>query len=461
MFLTNSYTVKFRDIIAFATLFLTAVAVNAQNNVAEEVAWVVGDQPIWKSEIEDYYNNLIYEQTPIKGDPYCVVPEMIAVEKLYLHQADIDTVEVSDAMVMAEVDARINLFVNRFGSKEKVEEYFRRPMPDIKQQMIENTRNGYRVREVQRSLTKDAKVTPSDVRKYFQQLPADSVPFVPMQVEVQIITFHPSIPRQEVEDVKSRLRDYSERINKGESEMSTLAILYSEHHGTAMRGGETGFMGRGELDPEYAAVAFNLNDPRKVSRIVESEYGYHIIQLIEKRGNRINTRHILLKPKVSENDINEAMHRLDSLRTDIVDTKRFKFEDVVGYLSQDKDTRYNKGIMVNEENGTIRFEMKDLPQDIAKQVSELQPGEISKPFLMIDPKLNREVVSIVKLTNRIEGHKANLSDDYQLLLSMYEQSLNEKIIRDWLKQKIAQTYVRIEDGWRNCEFTHDGWIKEK
>ena len=156
---------KFRDIIAFATLFLTAVAVNAQNNVAEEVAWVVGDQPIWKSEIEDYYNNLIYEQTPIKGDPYCVVPEMIAVEKLYLHQADIDTVEVSDAMVMAEVDARINLFVNRFGSKEKVEEYFRRPMPDIKQQMIENTRNGYRVREVQRSLTKDAKVTPSDVRK--------------------------------------------------------------------------------------------------------------------------------------------------------------------------------------------------------------------------------------------------------------------------------------------------------
>ena len=181
----------------------------------------------------------------------------------------------------------------------------------------------------------------------------------------------------------------------------------------------------------------------------------------EKRGNRINTRHILLKPKVSENDINEAMHRLDSLRTDIVDTKRFKFEDVVGYLSQDKDTRYNKGIMVNEENGTIRFEMKDLPQDIAKQVSELQPGEISKPFLMIDPKLNREVVSIVKLTNRIEGHKANLSDDYQLLLSMYEQSLNEKIIRDWLKQKIAQTYVRIEDGWRNCEFTHDGWIKEK
>lgn len=243
--------------------------------------------------------------------------------------------------------------------------------------------------------------------------------------------------------------------------MSTLAILYSEDGGTAMRGGETGFLGRGELDPEYAAVAFNLNDTRKVSRIVESEYGYHIIQLVEKRGNRINTRHILLRPKVSDNDINEAMQRLDSLRTDIVDHKRFKFDEVVSYLSQDKDTRYNKGIMVNDKDGTTRFEMKDLPQDIAKQVSQLQPGEISKPFLMIDQKLNREVVSIVKLTARIEGHKANLSDDYQLLLSMYEQSLNEKTIREWLRQKIAQTYVRIEDGWRNCEFSHEGWIKEK
>lgn len=442
-------------------MLFTAVAINAQNNVAEEVAWVVGDQPIWKSEIEDYHNNLIYQQTPIKGDPYCVVPEMIAVEKLYLHQADIDTVEVSDAMVMAEVDARINQFVNQFGSKEKVEEYFRRSMPDIKQQMLENIKNTYRVREVQRSLTKDLKVTPSDVRKYFQQLPADSVPYVPLQVEVQVITFHPTIPRQEIEDVKSRLRDFTERINKGESEMSTLAILYSEDVGTAMRGGETGFLGRGELDPEYAAVAFNLNDTRKVSRIVESEYGYHIIQLVEKRGNRINTRHILLRPKVSDNDINEAMQRLDSLRTDIVDHKRFKFDEVVSYLSQDKDTRYNKGIMVNDKDGTTRFEMKDLPQDIAKQVSQLQPGEISKPFLMIDQKLNREVVSIVKLTARIEGHKANLSDDYQLLLSMYEQSLNEKTIREWLRQKIAQTYVRIEDGWRNCEFSHEGWIKEK
>ena len=431
------------------------------NNVIDEVAWMIGDEPIYKSEIEQAYADMQSERTPIQGDPYCVIPEQLAIERLFLHQADLDTVEIQESMVQMQTDAQMNFLITNLGSREKVEQYFRKPFPEIREYYASNMRNRARVQQVRSSLTKDLKVTPSQVRRYYDALPADSIPFVPLQVEVQVITFHPTIPRQEIEDVKSRLRDFTERINKGESEMSTLAILYSEDVGTAMRGGETGFLGRGELDPEYAAVAFNLNDTRKVSRIVESEYGYHIIQLVEKRGNRINTRHILLRPKVSDNDINEAMQRLDSLRTDIVDHKRFKFDEVVSYLSQDKDTRYNKGIMVNDKDGTTRFEMKDLPQDIAKQVSQLQPGEISKPFLMIDQKLNREVVSVVKLTARIEGHKANLSDDYQLLLSMYEQSLNEKTIREWLRQKIAQTYVRIEDGWRNCEFSHEGWIKEK
>lgn len=442
---------------------MTAIAATvafAQNNVAEEVAWVVGDQPIWKSEIEEQYNNLMYEKTNLPGDPYCIVPEMLAVEKLYLHQADMDTVEVSDAMVMAEVDARINQYIAMLGSREKMEEYYHKPLAEMRSQMTEMIRNNYRVREVQRSLTKDLKVTPSDVRKYFDKLPADSIPYVPMQVEVQIITVNPVIPRQEIEDVKARLRDYAERVNSGESEFSTLAVLYSEDQGTAVRGGETGFMGRGRLDPEYAAVAFNLNDPKKVSKIVESEYGFHIIQLIEKRGDRINTRHIMLRPKVSANDLTDATRRLDSLRADIIDNHKYTFEQAV-VLSQDKDTRANRGVMVNNENGTTRFQMEDLPQEVARKINDMQPGEISESFVMIDPKLNREVVAIVKLTNRIEGHKANLSDDYQTIKGMYETSMQNKIIEEWLQKKIDQTYVRIEDGWRNCEFTHKGWIKEK
>lgn len=434
-----------------------SIAISAQNNIAEEVAWVVGDQLIYKSEIEAMYQQMQYERTPINGDPYCVIPEKIAVEKLFLHQADIDTVEVQNSMIQQQVDSRINYYISNLGSKEKVEQYFRKTIPQMREEMTEMWKNQSRVQQVQASLTKNLKTTPSDVRKYFSNLHADSIPFVPMQVEAQIITLNPIIPLQEIEDVKARLRDYSNRITNGESEFSTLAILYSED-GSSVRGGEIGFMGRGHLEPEYAAVAFNLNDPKKVSKIVETQYGYHIIQLIEKRGDRINTRHILLRPKVSDKDLTAAIERLDSVRADILD-KKFTFEDAAPVISQDKDTRNSKGVMVNSESGTIRFEMSQLPQEIAHQVNKLNPGEISMPFIMKDPKLNRDIVAIVKLTNRIEGHKANLSDDYQLIKSMYEASAKANIISEWINKKIDDTYIRIEDGWNNCQFEHN-WLKK-
>lgn len=446
----------------FAVLYtLLAFVASAQNNIAEEVAWVVGDQPIWKSEIEEQYNNMQYEKASIPGDPYCTIPEQMAIEKLYLHQADIDTITVPDASVMAEVDARLNFYIQQLGSKEKMEQYFRKSMPEMREAMVDMVRNSYRVRQVQQELTKNVKATPSDVRKFYDELPKDSVPYVPMQVEVQILTLNPVIPRQEIEDVKARLRDFADRVTSGEKEFSTLAILYSEDKETGMRGGETGFMGRAHLDPEYAAVAFNLNDPKKVSKIVESQYGYHIIQLIEKRGDRINTRHILLRPKVSENDLVDAVNRLDSLRTDMVDNRKFTFEEAVGYLSQDKETRNNRGIMVNPATGTPRFGMADLPQEVAKKINTMSVGEISEPFVMIDPKLNREVVAIVKLTDRIEGHKANIADDYQTIKDLYENQRRNEILRQWLENKIKNTYVRIEDGWRNCDFIHSGWIKDR
>ena len=445
---------------ALALYSIVGLAAAAQNNIAEEVAWVVGDQPIWKSEIEEQYNNMQYEKVSLNGDPYCLIPEQMAIEKLYLHQADIDTVTVPDASVMAEVDARLNFYITQLGSREKMEQYFRKSMPEMREQMVDMVRNSYRVRSVQQSLTKDIKATPSEVRRYYDSLSQDSIPFVPLQVEVQILTLNPVIPRQEIEDVKARLRDFSDRVTKGESEFSTLAILYSEDKESGMRGGEIGFLGRAQLDPEDAAVAFNLNDPKKVSKIVESQYGYHIIQLIEKRGDRINTRHILLRPKVSDKDLTDAVNRLDSVRSDIVDSNKFTFEQAVAYLSQDKDTHNNRGIMVNQQNGTPRFEMADLPQEVAKMVNGLEVGEISKPFVMIDPKLNREVVAMVKLSNRIDGHKANMAEDYQKIKDMFEEKQREELLKRWLENKIKDTYVRIEEGWRNCDFTHNGWIKD-
>lgn len=432
----------------------------AQNNVAEEVAWTIGDDPIYKSEIEQTYRDMQQDREDINGDPYCVIPEMMAIQRLYLHQADIDTVVVQDSQVQLQVDQQINFLINNLGSREKVEQYFRKTIPEIREYYANSIRDRQRVHMVQQNLTKDVKATPNEVRKYFDSLPKDSIPYVPGQVEVQIITVNPMIPRQEIDDVKARLRDMADRVNRGEADFSTLAILYSEAP-EGVRGGELGFLGRGQLVPEYAAVAFNLNDPKKVSKIVETEFGYHIIQLIEKRGDRINTRHILLRPKVSEKDLQDAISRLDSLRSDIVDKGRVTFEDAARLVSQDKDTRYSNGVMVNQNTGTTRFQMSELPQEVAREVANLKPGEVSKPFIMKQPKRDRDIVAIVKLTNRIDAHTANLSDDYQQIKNMYEAAKKQQILDQWLERKISETYVRIEDGWRGCDFQHKGWIKAR
>lgn len=442
---------------AAACMAFCAIAAPVKRNVVDEVAWIVGDEPIFRSEIEEQYAQMRSERTPIAGDPYCVIPERIAVEKLYLHQAKIDTVNAPEGQVQSSVDKRMGDFINGLGSKEKVEEYFRKPFVQLREQLLEVMRNNFIVEQVQNNLTKDVKATPNDVRKYFSTLAEDSIPYVPMQVETQIISINPVIPAQEIEDVKARLRDYADRVNRGESEFSTLAIVYSED-GSAMQGGELGYQPRSAWVPEFANVAFNLNDPKKVSRIVETEYGYHIIQLIDKRGDQVNVRHILLTPKVSEKDLREATVRLDSLRKEIVAGK-FPFEEAARYVSQDKDTKNNKGIMVNQMSGSPRFEMQDLPPEVARRVELMEPGDVSEAFIMKDTKRNKDIVAIVRLTNRVPGHKANLSDDYNMIKQMYEVQRKNEILKEWVEKKIKDTYVKIADGWQNCDFEYDGWIK--
>ena len=450
------------SLLGAAAVALASIAApgNHGNNIIEEVAWMVGDQPIYKSEIEEAYQQMLYEKTPVNGDPYCVVPEQLAIEKLFLHQADMDTVEVQESMVSLSVDQRLNYLITNLGSKEKLEEYFRKPLSEFRTQLSDMMRNQYRIQQVQSSLTKDLKVTPSDVQRYFATLPQDSIPYVPLQVECEIITINPKIPQEEIDDIKSRLRQYADRVNKGESDFSTLAILYSQDPGSSVRGGEIGFMGRGHLEPEYAAVAFNLNDSKKVSKIVETQYGYHIIQLIEKRGDRVNTRHILLKPQVSDQELTDAIHRLDSVRANIVTHKRFTFEEAAPVLSQDKDTRNNQGRMINPSSGTTRFEMKDLPQEVAKVVDKMKVGDVSEAFIMKDPKRDRDIVAIVKLTERIPAHRATLSNDYQTIKGMYENAAKQKMVKEWLSKKIKDTYVKIEDNWADCEFQHPEWIRK-
>ncbi|WP_455627650.1 peptidylprolyl isomerase [Parabacteroides chinchillae] len=438
-------------------------AAMAQDNVIDEIVWVVGDDAILRSDVEAQRLYLANEGQRLDGDPYCVIPERMAIDKLYLNQAKIDSIEVSESQIIQQVDQWMNFAVNQIGSREKLEEYFNKKYSQIKDERKEMVREQQIVQQMQHQLVGEIKLTPSEVRKYYSQLSKDSLPNIPTTVEVQVITMEPKIPFEETDAIKARLRDFTEQVTSGKMEFSTLARLYSEDPESAKRGGELGFMGKGMLAPEFANVAFNLTDPKRVSQIVQTEYGYHIIQLIEKRGDRINCRHILLKPKVSDKELNETMARMDSLYNDLQDNK-FSFEDAATFVSYDKDTRNNKGLMVNQNYesdhvGTPKFEMQELPQEIGKIVYNMKVGDISKPFTMITNK-QKDVVAIVKLKARVEGHKANLSDDYQALKAIVEGRKREELLNDWIAKKQKTTYIRISDGWRNCDFRYPGWIKE-
>ncbi len=449
---------KYLPLFLLGTLGVATLLAAPKKNVVDEIVWTVGDQAIFRSDVEDLYAQMRSEGEAIGGDPYCVIPERIAVEKLYLHQAKIDTIEAPEGQVQSAVDRRLDFFVANLGSKEKVEEYFRKSYPALREQLVDVMRNNYIIEQVKSSLTKNVKATPNAVKKYYATLPEDSIPYIPMQVEVQIVKLIPTVPRQEIEDIKARLRDYADRVNKGEANFSTLAIMYSEDPGSAMQGGELGYHNKADFVPEFSNVAFNLSDPNKVSRIVETEYGYHIIQLIDKRGDQANLRHILLRPKVSTQDLGDAVARLDSVRKEIL-AGGFMFEDAARLISHDKESRNNKGIMVNAADGSSRFEMQDLPSEIAAKVNTMKPGEISEPFIMTDPAKNQEVVAIVKLSHRIDGHRAGMQEDYNMIKKMYEEWEREQILKKWVEQKIKETYIRIEDGWDDCDFKYEGWIK--
>ncbi len=448
-----------RTILSLLTLMAATFGLHAQKNVVDEIIWVVGDQPILLSDVEEARISSELSGTPV-DNPYCTIPERMAINKLFLHQAELDSVSVSEGDVIRGVDEQINNYIQAYGSREAVEQMSGRKISQLRETLKKQYRESEMTRSVQRSLTEDVKATPAEVREYFKPLPEDSLPLIPTQVEVQIITSIPKVSRAEVERIEARLRDFAQRVNSGEAEFSTLAKLYSED-GSARNGGELGYAGRSQWVPEFANVAFSLNDPKKVSKIVRTEYGYHIIQLIDKRGDKVNVRHILLKPKVDESEYERSIARLDSIADDIRANK-FSFEAAALNLSDDKDTRSNHGLMANQNAQTMtissRFEMKDLPQDVAKVVDTLKVGEISRAFRMTNAK-GQTVCAIVKLKNRIDAHRASMTEDFQTLREVVLDKRREEKIQQWIKDKIRTTYVRISPDWRNCQFEYQGWIK--
>ncbi|MBR0433835.1 MAG: peptidylprolyl isomerase [Bacteroidaceae bacterium] len=451
----------FTLVLMLATARTSAFA-QTSNNIVDEVIWVVGDEAILRSDVEKVRAQMGH----VPGNPYCVIPENLAIQKLFIHQAEIDSIEASAEDINRNVDAQINDWIQKAGSKEKLEEYRNMTLTQIREETYDLIKDNRLMAQVRDHLTKDIKVTPAEVRHFFKDVPEDSLPLIPTQVEVELLAEHPRIQQEEIDRIKADLRDYTERVNSGKWTFSALARMFSEDDGTYRQGGEMDYMSKVDLDPAFANVAWSLTDPNKVSKIVESQYGYHIIQLVDKRGDKLKLRHILKRPHVDQKDIDAVLLRLDSITMDIKEGK-FSFEDAASALSDDKDSRNNKGLMFNviydettgERTRTSRFKMAELPTEIARVVEGLDVGEISKPFTMLD-KAGKQQCCVIKLKSRIKAHAATITEDFQILSQIVRNKRSEEFIEKWIREKQRTTYVRINPAWSDCEFQYPGWIKE-
>ena len=452
-----------KNIFVAVGLLMTLYAESAaQNSIIDEVVWVVGDEAIYKSEVEEARRDAQMRGVQWDGDPYCLIPEQLAVNKLFLNQAELDSIFATDDDVAQMVDYDYKEMVNDAGSEEKLEEYYDMTSDQIKSRLYETRRQAYVINKVRDKIMARVKVTPAEVRRYFKDIPADQIPAIPTQVEVQIITQDPIIPQEEIDAVKSELRGYIDRVQSGEVSFSTLARLYSEDPGSARNGGDCGFFGRGEMVPEFSAVAFNMTDPNKISKIVETEYGFHILQFVERLGDRVRVRHILRKPRIPMESINDCLGRLDTIAQNIRNGNH-TFEFCVATYSQDKDTRNNNGLMSHRPEpgapGISKYRMEELPQDVAKVIDRMHVGEISDPFVM-QLSNGKTICAIVKLKNKINGHKANMAEDYEILYEIVSGMRKQEALEKWIREKQRTTYVRISEGWNDCEFQYPGWGKQ-
>lgn len=440
-------------------VYIFSIGVFSQNYIVDQVVWIVGDEAILQSEIETEILRLKYEKQKTPESPECVIAEQLALQKLFLAQAKIDSITISEATINQQVESRVAYFTEQLGSKEKVEAYFKKPLSKMREELKAMLQDQLMVQEMQQKITKDIKITPSEVTAFYENIPKDSLPIIPEQVEIQLITLSPTISVAEVERVKSKLREFRERIESGDIQFSTLAILYSEDRVSALQGGEIGFRSRSMLVPEYANTAFSLTDPQKVSRIVETEYGFHIIQLIAKQDDQVNSRHILMRPKISLEDKNLASQRLDSI-AQAIRTGSINFEKGVEIYSDKSSTKNSNGLLINTKDGSTRFQYDELPQEIINQVSFLNIGEISKPFSFTNEN-GKEIVAIVKIHDKIKAHKASISDDYQTLKMVYTNVKNTQAIQQWIESKIATTYNQLTPAYRTCNFSYPHWLKNR
>lgn len=447
---------KSNFLIIILVLFIGIHAANAQDKNIDQIIAVVGSNVILKSDIE--YMNMQNQAQGItsEGDMKCEILENLLIEKLMVAEAELDTnIIITDNQINRNLEQRLAYYIQNIGSEKGVEEYFKKPILELKSDMKEMIKNQLLSESMQSTIIEHAKVTPSEVRYYYKGLPEDEKPEINTQYEYAQITIIPRIEEDEENRIKETLRGYKKRIENGEN-FSMFAILYSEGP-SATDGGDLGYFGRAQMDPAFSAAAFNLK-PGQVSNVVKTEFGFHLIQMIDRKGERIRCKHIILKPKVKDEEIEHATQALDSLKT-AINNEDINFEEAALRFSMDKNSRNSGGLVLNPTTLSSKFEAEMLPPDISKVLIKLEEGEISDPFIAIDSKSKKEVIQVVKLINKNESHTANLSEDYQLISDMFLEHKKQQMIEDWIGERQLKTYIRIDPTYMNCEFKFNNWIK--
>ncbi len=429
----------------------------AQNDtlIVDQVVARVGDRIILQSDIEAQYSQIINTGQAPKYLK-CQILEELLTQKLLLNQADIDSVYVTDDELDAELNARLQLFIDQMGGVEKMEDYFHKSIFEIKDDLKRVLKDQIRAQRMQNQLTEGIKITPSEVHEYYKSLPKDSLPIVDQTVEVQQIVIKPKISPEQEKAIIDRLNNMRQQVLSGEKKFQTLAILYSDDPGSASKGGELGFRARAELVPEFASVAFSLK-PGQVSDVVKTKYGYHILQLVERKGERVNVRHILIVPKPTPDEIAQARKLADSVYNLIVNDS-ISFEKAALEFSDDEETKNNGGLLINPMNGTAKFKMEELPPYIRFDIKDMEPGQISKPIQTID-NTGQLVFKIYKLKSKTEPHIANPEQDYQLIMEMALRHKKQLFMDQWINEQLQKTYIHIDPYYQDCKFRNPAWLK--
>jgi peptidyl-prolyl cis-trans isomerase SurA len=432
-------------------LLASGFAMAQEKVVLDEVAAVVGKNIILRSDIENQYLQYIAQsKVNNTAELKCKILEELLFQKLLVTQAEIDSVSIEDNQVESELERRLRYFINQIGSKEKLEEYYGKSILEIKEEFRPMVKEQLIIQQVQSGITKDVKVTPSEVKAYFKNIPKDSIPLINTEVEISQIVKAPKVSEAEKKAVKEKLESLRQRIMSGEK-FSTMAILYSEDPGSAKNGGELGFVNRGDLVPSFEAIAFSIKEG-EISEIIETEYGYHFMQLIERRADQVNVRHILMSPKPSVYDLEKARNTLDSL-ADLIKKGALSFEDAAVKFSDDAESRNNGGLMINPQSGTTRFEMSQVDPSLLYTIAKLEAGKISNAVKM-QTNNNKDAYRLVMLKSKSDPHKANLKDDYAYIQNRATEEKQQTQIDDWIKKKISSIYIDIKSNYLNCSFMH-------